>query len=536
MKPPNRYFWCMACIIVPVIFLAVVAAIGLGSQRKAVLADAQSQAREVAQQVAERLKTALAERVAETPATVGIPLPVPPATPSAAAGQLAVASAQQDRAALEKLAGGVDGQLSDAGLPVATVAALAAMDFGPPLAASASVLYHVQHPSLLTQHWLEKLETLVPAPQARAQWDHDETVRKAFWDTAKQNWSEMAHGPAVVHGKLFWVADGNVVLTSHDLDQVLAETWANRYVPSWMGLGIAETNPMGEVLATVQGPFMVLATLQHPEILFAPTDRIAWWIAWLVGISMVSSVLGLWVIKLNLARERRLNELKSQFVSSVSHELRAPVGSLRLMADALASGTVTGEPASRFHKLMSQEGARLSSLIDNVLDFARIEENRKTYTLEETDIATLIHETIQLMVPLAAARGITLVEELETLSQVPKTDAQAIQQALVNLLDNAIKFSPPDQTVTISLAESQPLQHWRLTVEDHGVGIPATEHQRIFDRFHRLGNELRRETQGAGIGLSLVKHIAEGHGGKVLVKSELGHGSTFILQLPISGK
>ena len=119
-------------------------------------------------------------------------------------------------------------------------------------------------------------------------------------------------------------------------------------------------------------------------------------------------------------------------------------------------------------------------------------------------------------------------------------DGRAIQQALVNLIDNAIKHAPAGSTVTVGLAVNAgacSLPHGssiRLWVEDHGPGIHVEEHRKIFERFYRLGSELRRDTPGVGIGLSIVKHIVEAHGGLVLVESELGKGSRFILELPLA--
>ena len=133
------------------------------------------------------------------------------------------------------------------------------------------------------------------------------------------------------------------------------------------------------------------------------------------------------------------------------------------------------------------------------------------------------------MEPLASERGVKLLAELAECTAT--VDPAAIQQAVVNLLDNAIKFSPPQSTVTVTLTSDAAA--WSLAVRDEGPGIPPAEHERIFERFYRLGNELRRETQGTGIGLSIVKHIIQAHGGRIEVTNATGQGSTFRLSIPI---
>jgi signal transduction histidine kinase len=245
----------------------------------------------------------------------------------------------------------------------------------------------------------------------------------------------------------------------------------------------------------------------------------------LFAIAIIGVMAGLWIIHRAIARERKLNALKSDFVASISHELRAPIASIRLMSDALEEGKIDPDTAHEFHRLISREGARLSTLIDNVLDFARIEQGKKEWHREETDLRALILDTISLMAPLASEKGITIESNLPNEASAI-IDSDAIRQALVNLIDNALKFSPKNSTVKISLFKNE------IRVMDHGIGIPKGEHQRIFEKFHRLGGELRRETQGTGIGLSLVKAIAEAHAGSVSVESEPRNGSTFILTLP----
>ena len=226
------------------------------------------------------------------------------------------------------------------------------------------------------------------------------------------------------------------------------------------------------------------------------------------------------------------------------------------MAESLERGKIQEvHKQNDYFRFIGQECRRLSALIENVLDFSRIEQGRKQYELEPTDLIALTRQTVNLMETYAAEKQVTLKLDLANLQ--PSTcnlelslDGRAIQQALVNLIDNAIKHSPKGEAITVGLEPpilhpppssidrpasriESPASAICLWVEDHGDGIPAEEQEKIFERFYRRGSELRRETQGVGIGLSIVKHIVEAHGGKVLVASEVGKGSRFTIELPL---
>jgi signal transduction histidine kinase len=310
--------------------------------------------------------------------------------------------------------------------------------------------------------------------------------------------------------------------------------------------------------------------LISPATLYRLQTARTFWFGALILFSALAALIGLVAAWRAFHRQLQLSEMKSNFVASVSHELRAPIASVRLMAESLERGKVC-EPAKQneYFRFIGQESRRLSSLIENVLDFSRIEQGRKQYEFEPTDLPALVRQSAKIMEPNAAERQIGLQLELGDFPAAnsdaqPVLDGRAIQQALINLLDNAIKHSRPGQTVTLGVEVSSiqprddgqpqqesnhpPIQHSNpippnsgdshhasrilLYVEDAGEGIPASEHERIFERFYRLGSELRRETQGIGIGLSIVKHIVEAHDGRILVRSAPGQGSRFTIELP----
>jgi signal transduction histidine kinase len=279
----------------------------------------------------------------------------------------------------------------------------------------------------------------------------------------------------------------------------------------------------------------------------------------LIALSTLAALIGFMAALRSFRRQQEISEMKSNFVSSVSHELRAPIASVRLMAENLERGKIS-EPQKQneYFRFIVQECRRLSSLIENVLDFSRIEQDRKQYDFEPTDLNALAQQTVKLMEPYAAEKNVRLQFDAPTENQISdfelNADGHALQQALVNLIDNALKHSPKNETVIVGLeiknagskikndgsatdeagfrAINSQLKTINLFVADRGPGIPAGEREKIFDRFYRLGSELQRETQGVGIGLSIVKHIVEAHCGKILVGSEIGKGSRFTIELP----
>jgi signal transduction histidine kinase len=232
-------------------------------------------------------------------------------------------------------------------------------------------------------------------------------------------------------------------------------------------------------------------------------------------------------------RAMRLSQMKSDFVSNVSHELRTPIASIRVFAELLRLGRVqTPEKVREYGEYIERESRRLSRLIENILDFARIESGRKTYTFAPADVRQVVETTLQSFEPHLRHSGFTcsLAAPAEALPPV-SIDADALGQAIHNLLDNAVKYSGEARAIEVRLARDG--GEVVIAVVDHGIGIAREEQARIFERFHRVGSGLVHEVKGSGLGLSLVQHILQVHGGRVTVESEPGKGSTFALHLPV---
>jgi signal transduction histidine kinase len=234
-----------------------------------------------------------------------------------------------------------------------------------------------------------------------------------------------------------------------------------------------------------------------------------------------------------MRRETEMARLKSDFVANVSHDLKTPLSVIRMFGETLEMGRVSDEPRRQeYYRVITREAERLSRLIDNVLDFSRIESGRRRYDIVPTAVEPLVRETLEAFAyPLAQRAFKVEVAVAPDLPEVPM-DPDAVGQALANLVDNAIKYSAEDRALTVQAhVEGGELV---LAVADHGIGIPRAEQARIFDKFYRAGRSETQGRRGSGVGLALVRHVAEAHGGSVTVVSAPGEGSRFTLRLPLA--
>jgi len=253
----------------------------------------------------------------------------------------------------------------------------------------------------------------------------------------------------------------------------------------------------------------------------------------ILGALSVLMIGGLVLTYRSVSKEMALAHLKSDFVSNVSHELRTPLALIRLYAETLELGRITTqEKKEEYYRIIRKESERLTALINNILDFSRIEAGRKEYDFRDTDIAALVSSTLDAYRYQIEQQGFAFEQSIDQSIPVVRVDREAIARALVNLVNNALKYSANEKFLGVKLYRIN--DRLKLEVVDRGIGITRREQSKIFEKFYRTGDPLVHNTKGSGLGLSLVRHITQAHGGEVQVESTPGKGSKFTLSLPLA--
>jgi len=253
----------------------------------------------------------------------------------------------------------------------------------------------------------------------------------------------------------------------------------------------------------------------------------------ILGVLSVLMIGGLVLTYRSVNKQVALARLKSDFVSNVSHELRTPLALIRLYAETLELGRITkDEKKHEYYSIIRKESERLTALINNILDFSRIEAGRKEYDFRETDIAELVRNTLDSYRFQIEQQGFALEEQIDPGIPRVRVDREAIARALVNLVNNALKYSDNEKFLGVRLYRENAVL--KLEVSDRGIGIERNEQARIFEKFYRTCAPLVHNTKGSGLGLSLVRHITHAHGGQVEVESTPGRGSKFTMSLPLA--
>jgi len=234
-----------------------------------------------------------------------------------------------------------------------------------------------------------------------------------------------------------------------------------------------------------------------------------------------------------LRRHLRVARLKTDLVAAASHELRTPLASMRVLVDGLLADTELDRARTReYLEMMAVENARLSRLIENFLTFSRLDRGRYPFAFGPADPAAIVMSAVEAVRDRLPTTSAVEVDVEPTLPPV-MVDAEAVSAALVNLLDNALKYTPAEKRIAVHACRDGD-GFVRFAVSDNGIGVPIREQRRIFRRFYRVDQRLARETGGVGLGLSIVELIARGHGGRVTVQSAIGEGTTFTMRVRIA--
>ena len=252
----------------------------------------------------------------------------------------------------------------------------------------------------------------------------------------------------------------------------------------------------------------------------------------ILGVLSLLMIGGLVLTYRSVSKEMDLARLKSDFVSNVSHELRTPLSLIQLYAETLELGRIkTEEKKEEYYRIIRKESERLGRLINNILDFSRIEAGRKEYDMRETDIAELVRNTLDAYRYQIEKNGFEFEASIDSSIPTVRVDREAIARALLNLVNNALKYSVDEKFLAVKLYSASGVV--KLEVVDRGIGIARRDQSKIFEKFYRTCDPLVHNTKGSGLGLSLVRHITHAHGGEVEVESTPGKGSKFTLSLPL---
>ena len=341
---------------------------------------------------------------------------------------------------------------------------------------------------------------------------HVQVEDKHYIQGFKLNEAELIHRIETVADRLMALHQGLSIRLSNDVE---AEACTSAVLDFGFGslvLNLIETDP---------------GWIHH---------RVTWFKRW-YGITclvvLMAISLGLTSLWRGVHQQFTLARQKDDFISAVSHELRTPLTAIRMYAEMLEKNWVkTEDKRQQYYSNLRQESERLSRLIENVLNFSRIQRKKKQYHFEPGDLNACVQQVVDMMTPFAVQSGFTLCADFAELPD-RSFDKDAITQILVNLVDNAIKYAKDAQDKTLCVRTRVKDQQVILEVEDHGPGIPHAQQRHIFDPFYRTESESTRQTQGSGLGLTLVKRFSEAHNGTIEILKAQPTGAIFRVTLDL---
>lgn len=275
--------------------------------------------------------------------------------------------------------------------------------------------------------------------------------------------------------------------------------------------------------------YLMVVKLQHEGLINELVRRRSW----IFGITLIlllgGMILGVLLILRDISREKHLARIRANFVSNVTHELKTPLTSIQLLTESILLARIrTAVHRNEYLHIILKEVESLKRMINNILDFSRMEMGKREYKFKQVNMTSLLNEVINDLEYWLKEKKFTLVKEIED-DVIVTADPAAFKQAILNLLNNAIKFSIKRREIYIGLGKDHETVSLRIT--DKGIGIPETQHELIFKAFYRVKQEHTEDISGTGLGLSVVKDIVEAHQGKILIDSKLNQGSTFTIEL-----
>lgn len=289
---------------------------------------------------------------------------------------------------------------------------------------------------------------------------------------------------------------------------------------------VAGAIPLGDGFVDIQ--------VDWPADRFSPTDGTPLFLyASTVTLILGAALLAAYLLLRDLHREAETAEMRSNFVASVSHELKTPLTAIQAGAETLLLNRADPHATREYLQTILNESARLSRLVDNVLDFSRIEQGRKIYRMQPTSLNEVVRSAAKAMEYPLSQLGFTLTISGGEAAPTLDADADALKQALLNLLGNAMKYSGDARSIEIRMGSQK--NEAFLDVVDHGIGISPEDQARIFERFHRVRSAETESIAGTGLGLALALHVVEAHKGRIEVSSGPERGSTFSVRLPFQG-
>lgn len=253
----------------------------------------------------------------------------------------------------------------------------------------------------------------------------------------------------------------------------------------------------------------------------------------LVGLLTIVLILGVWFVYRNIKKEVEIAQIKSEFVSNVSHELRTPLSLISMFSETLEMDRIKSEEKKKeYYSIISQEANRLGKIVNSILNFSKMEAGKRQYNFSDSYINDVIENVYRSYKFHLEQKGFTFDIIKDELIPIIKIDEEAVSEAIVNLVDNAVKYSDKRKEITIRTGKENNFAF--VEVEDKGIGIPMKDQKKVFEKFFRVSSGNIHNVKGSGLGLSIVKHIVDAHRGKIELISEVGKGSKFRLLFPLS--